>query len=307
MIREQVGNKKVLIGVSGGVDSSVASALLSKAIGDQAVGVLIDHGLLRKNEAENCYHALKDNLGINLHLFDESERFYTKLKGVTDPEKKRKIIGEQFIRAFENISQQFGDIDFLAQGTLYPDIIESGTQQHGGNAEVIKSHHNVGGLPEDIKFQLIEPFKYLFKDEVRQVGEVLGLPKSVIYRHPFPGPGLAVRILGQVTEERIKILREADDIYINYLIETDHYDKIWQAFCVLIPVKTVGVMGDKRTYEHLLALRAVVSSDGMTADWYHLPPEIISKISNKIVNNVHGINRVVYDVTSKPPGTIEWE
>ncbi len=307
LIREQVGNKKVLIGVSGGVDSSVASALLSKAIGDQAVGVLIDHGLLRKNEAENCYHALKDNLGINLHLFDESERFYTKLKGVTDPEKKRKIIGEQFIRAFENISQQFGDIDFLAQGTLYPDIIESGTQQHGGNAEVIKSHHNVGGLPEDIKFQLIEPFKYLFKDEVRQVGEVLGLPKSVIYRHPFPGPGLAVRILGQVTEERIKILREADDIYINYLIETDHYDKIWQAFCVLIPVKTVGVMGDKRTYEHLLALRAVVSSDGMTADWYHLPPEIISKISNKIVNNVHGINRVVYDVTSKPPGTIEWE
>ncbi|NQV37689.1 MAG: glutamine-hydrolyzing GMP synthase [Candidatus Marinimicrobia bacterium] len=306
-IRQQVGNEKVVIGVSGGVDSSVVAAIMHKAIGDRAIGVLIDHGLMRKNEASQCITALRDGLGVNIYLFDDSEKYLSKLNGVVDPEKKRKIIGNQFIRSFEEFALQFGEVKFLGQGTLYPDVIESGGSKAKGAAEVIKSHHNVGGLPEDMKFELVEPLRELFKDEVRNVGRELGLPESLLQRHPFPGPGLGVRIIGEITKERLDILREADDIYMNILHEEGVYDEIWQAFAVLIPVKTVGVMGDQRTYENLLGIRAVTSSDGMTADWYRMSPEILSRISNSIVNSVRGVNRVVYDVTSKPPGTIEWE
>ena len=277
-----------------------------KAIGDQAKAVLIDHGLLRKNEAAECVHVLQDGLGVNIHLEDESDKFLQKLAGVTDPEEKRKIIGNQFIYSFESVASKFGDMEYLAQGTLYPDVIESGVSR-GNAAHVIKSHHNVGGLPDDMEFELIEPLRKLFKDEVRDVGKELGLPDKLINRHPFPGPGLGVRIIGEITRERVAILQEADDIYIKLLHEEGLYDEIWQAFAILIPVQTVGVMGDQRTYENLLGLRAVTSTDGMTADWYRMPPEVLSKISNKIVNSVKGINRVTYDVTSKPPGTIEWE
>lgn len=305
-IQEQVGDGHVICGVSGGVDSSVVAALMHKAIGDRCHSVLIDHGLLRKNEAADCVSALKKGLGVNIHSVDDSEIFLKKLTGISEPEQKRKIIGEQFIRSFEKFSHELGNIDYLAQGTLYPDVIESGVS-HGNTAHVIKSHHNVGGLPDDMVFELVEPLRELFKDEVRKVGLELSLPETLIYRHPFPGPGLAVRIIGEITEERIKILQEADHIYINSLHEAGIYNDIWQAFSVLIPVKTVGVMGDQRTYENLLALRAVTSSDGMTADWYRMPAEVLSLISNRIVNTVNGINRVVYDVTSKPPGTIEWE
>ncbi len=305
-IQEQVGNSHVICGVSGGVDSSVVAALLHKAIGDKCDSVLIDHGLLRKNEAADCVTALKEGLGVNIHSVDDSEIFLKKLSGISEPEQKRKIIGEQFIRSFEKFSKRFGEIDYLAQGTLYPDVIESGVS-NSNSAHVIKSHHNVGGLPEDLEFELVEPLRELFKDEVRKVGIELGLPGKLINRHPFPGPGLAVRIIGEITEERIKVLQEADHIYINCLHEAGIYDEIWQAFSVLIPVKTVGVMGDQRTYENLLGLRAVTSSDGMTADWYRMPADVLSLISNRIVNSVKGINRVVYDVTSKPPGTIEWE
>ena len=306
-IREITGEKRVLIGVSGGVDSSVVAALLNKAIGERSVAVLVDHGLLRKNEAGQCISALRDGLGVNINLQDSSAIFMKKLKGVENPEEKRKIIGEQFIRTFAQVSRNFGHIEFLAQGTLYPDIIESGAPRKGGKAAVIKSHHNVGGLPEGMDFSLIEPLKDLFKDEVRKVGRELGLPESLVHRHPFPGPGLAVRIIGEVTKEKLEILREADHIYMGILEEEGLYDEIWQAFSILIPVKTVGVMGDKRTYENLLGIRAVTSHDGMTADWYRMPPEVLSIISSKIVNSVKGINRVVYDITSKPPGTIEWE
>ena len=306
IIRDRVGDRSVLIGVSGGVDSSVVAAIMHKAIGDQTRAVLIDHGLLRKNEAEECVHALQDGLGVNIHLENESDKFLQKLAGVTDPEEKRKVIGNQFIYSFERVASKFGNMDYLAQGTLYPDVIESGVNQ-GNAAHVIKSHHNVGGLPDDMEFELIEPLRELFKDEVRNVGKELGLPDKLINRHPFPGPGLGVRIIGEITQERIAILQEADDIYITILHEEGLYDEIWQAFAILIPVQTVGVMGDQRTYENLLGLRAVTSTDGMTADWYHMPPEVLSKISNKIVNSVKGINRVTYDVTSKPPGTIEWE
>lgn len=306
-IRAKTEGKRVLVGVSGGVDSSVVAALIGKAIGNDSVAILIDHGLLRKNEAENAVLALKSGLKINIISYDESSVFLSKLENVTDPEKKRKIIGNQFIRSFERIANELGEFHFLGQGTLYPDVIESGFTSWGGKAAVIKSHHNVGGLPETMDFELLEPLKELFKDEVRNVGRELGLPESLIARHPFPGPGLAVRILGSVTRERLEILKEADEIYMNILHEFGIYNEIWQAFSVLIPVKSVGVMGDKRTYENLLALRAVTSTDGMTADWYKMPASTLSKISNRIVNKVRGINRVVYDVTSKPPGTIEWE
>ncbi|MEE8341150.1 MAG: glutamine-hydrolyzing GMP synthase [Candidatus Neomarinimicrobiota bacterium] len=307
-VRRTVGSTgKVLTAVSGGVDSSVVAALLDQAIGNRAISVIIDHGLMRANEANDCVKSLKEHLGLKIHLFDESEIFFKLLKGIKNPEKKRKIIGEQFIRSFEKIAKKFGNIDYLAQGTLYTDVIESGGLDNLKTVKVIKSHHNVGGLPKNMELKLVEPLNELFKDEVRNIGRELGLSKALLNRHPFPGPGLAVRILGSVTRERVKMLQEADKIFIDILQEKGIYDEIWQAFSVLIPVKTVGVMGDNRTYENLVALRAVTSLDGMTADWYRIPDNILSEISNKIVNSVSGINRVVYDITSKPPGTIEWE
>ena len=305
-IKNKVGKEKLIIGVSGGVDSTVAAALIHKAIGDQSVGILIDHGLMRMDESEKCVRSLKEGLGINIHSFDESNLFFSKLENIIDPEQKRKIIGNQFIESFERISKDFGEIKYLAQGTLYPDVIESGVGG-GHSSHTIKSHHNVGGLPEKMNFSLIEPLRELFKDEVRNVGIELGLPKELVFRHPFPGPGLGVRIIGKINKERVKILQQADQIFIDALYEDDLYDKIWQAFAVLVPVKTVGVMGDQRTYENLISLRAVTSSDGMTADWFKFPQESLAKISNRIVNSVQGVNRVVYDITSKPPGTIEWE
>ena len=306
LIQKLVPKGNVLIGVSGGVDSSVVAALLNKAIGSRAISVLIDHGLLRKNEAEICVISLQKGLNVNIHLFDESKIFLKKLSKIVDPEAKRKIIGNQFIYSFEKIAENFKDVKFLAQGTLYPDVIESGFNK-GKNSNVIKSHHNVGGLPEKMNFKLIEPLRELFKDEVRKVGIELGISKKLIYRHPFPGPGLAVRIIGKITKKRIKILQKADKIFIDILHEDNLYKKIWQAFAILIPVKTVGVMGDKRTYENIIAIRSVTSTDGMTADWYSMPHKTLNKISNKILNSVKGVNRVVYDITSKPPGTIEWE
>ncbi len=306
-IQEKVGeNGQVITGLSGGVDSSVVGTLLHKAVGNRSTCVFIDHGLLRKEEAGQVMGSLKDGLGLNIYKYDYAEIFLSKLQGVTDPEKKRKIIGEQFIRAFESVAKDHGKAKFLAQGTLYPDVIESGGSALGP-AVTIKSHHNVGGLPDDMDFELIEPIRDLFKDEVRKVGKELGLPDFVLGRHPFPGPGLAVRILGEITEDHLRILREADHIFINILHETGEYKNIWQAFAVLIPTKTVGVMGDARTYENLIALRAVTSVDGMTADYYDLSHEVLNRCSSEIINKVKGVNRVVYDITSKPPGTIEWE
>jgi len=305
-INEIVKKDQVLCAISGGVDSAVVATLLHRAIGDRLQCVFIDHGLLRKNEISEVLSTLSNGLGIPINSYDYSENFLSKLKDIKDPEIKRKIIGKEFIRAFEEISNEIGDYKFLAQGTLYPDVIESGAIDNG-TTDKIKSHHNVGGLPENMKFELIEPVRDLFKDEVREVGNDLRIPDFILNRHPFPGPGLAVRILGKITEKRIKILQEADDIFIKILKEKSEYDKIWQAFCVLIPIKTVGVMGDARTYDNVIALRAVTSMDGMTADWYKMPFDVLNLCSNKIINEVKGINRVVYDVTSKPPGTIEWE
>ena len=267
--------------------------------------MFVDHGLLRKNETDYISGRLAQSLGFEVEVHDFSKTFLMSLDGVVDPEEKRRIIGEQFIRSFETAAQSVTLFKFLGQGTLYPDIIESGGDR--GTADIIKSHHNVGGLPDDMDFELLEPLRELFKDEVRQVGKELGLPADVLGRHPFPGPGLGVRIIGEITEDRVKILQEADHIFIKALHKHDVYDEIWQAFAILVPVKTVGVMGDERTYANLVALRAVTSLDGMTADWYRLPEEVLAEVSNKIVNSVPGVNRVVYDVSSKPPSTIEWE
>ncbi|WP_027388934.1 glutamine-hydrolyzing GMP synthase [Chrysiogenes arsenatis] len=304
-IRERVGNRRVLCALSGGVDSSVAAILIHKAIGDQLTCVFVNNGLLRKNEAEYVVNTFRNHYKINLHYEDASDRFLDKLAGVTDPEKKRKIIGNEFIYVFEDCKKQLGDFDFLAQGTLYPDVIESVSVK--GPSAVIKSHHNVGGLPDDIKFELLEPFRELFKDEVRLVGLELGMPEEIVHRHPFPGPGLGIRVLGEITRERLEILRNADHIVIEEIKMAGLYREIWQLFVVLLPVKTVGVMGDERTYENACAVRAVTSVDGMTADWARIPYDVLAQISNRIINEVKGINRVVYDISSKPPGTIEWE
>ncbi len=304
-LRERVGESRVICGLSGGVDSSVVAALLAKAIGSQLTCIFVDNGLLRKNERAFVERTFGENFDVELIVVDARERFLEALEGVTDPEQKRKRIGEIFIRVFEDASEHVTDAHFLAQGTLYPDVIESVSVR--GPSATIKSHHNVGGLPEDMKFELVEPLRELFKDEVRELGRELGLPDSLVMRHPFPGPGLAVRILGEVTEERLAVLREADHIFIQGLLDEDLYATVWQAFAVLIPVKTVGVMGDSRTYEWLCALRAVSSTDGMTADRSHLPHPFLGRVSDKIINSVPRINRVVYDISSKPPATIEWE
>ncbi len=303
-IRNTVGSGKVILGISGGVDSTVAAMLLHRAIGNNLHALFVNNGLLRKNEYEDVI-AMLETLNINLHPVDASELFLTRLAGVTDPEQKRKIIGATFIDVFEEHAKKIGDIEFLAQGTLYPDVIESTSFK--GPSATIKSHHNVGGLKERMKLKLVEPLRELFKDEVRALGRSLGLPEQFIRRHPFPGPGLAVRILGEVTKERCDLLREVDAIFIDELLKKGIYDSIWQAFTVLLPIKAVGVMGDERTYEHVVSLRAVTSVDGMTADWARIDYDILAEVADKIIRTVKGINRVVYDISSKPPATIEWE
>lgn len=305
-IRARVGKDRVILGLSGGVDSSVAAVLMHQAIGNRLQCIFVDNGLCRKNEAAAVRALFKKHLGMKLKMVDASERFLKKLKGVTDPERKRKIIGNEFVRVFESAMTSVGKAKFLGQGTLYPDVIES-VPIDGNPASLIKSHHNVGGLPKRMKFQLLEPLRQLFKDEVRKVGEAMGLPKEVVWRQPFPGPGLAVRCLGSITPEKLEILREADAIVVEEMLESGWYYRVWQAFAVLLPVKSVGVMGDERSYEYTAAIRVVESQDGMTADWVQLPHDLLGKISNRIINEVDGINRVVYDVSSKPPATIEWE
>ncbi len=305
-IRREVGDEIVLCAVSGGVDSSVLAALVNKAIGNQLKCIFVDNGLLRKNEAKDVIETFRNDICIDLHFVDASERFLEKLSGVVDPEIKRKIIGSEFINVFQEEAKKFGNVNFLAQGTLYPDVIESGGLSKSP-AATIKSHHNVGGLPEKMNLKLIEPLRELFKDEVRILGRELNLPEKVIKRHPFPGPGLAVRIIDSVNKERLELLRQADAIFIEELKVSGLYDKVWQAFAVLLPVKSVGVMGDERTYDQVIALRAVTAEDAMTADWAQLPYDFLGRVSNRIINEVKGINRVVYDISSKPPSTIEWE
>lgn len=302
-IKEEAGDKKVLCALSGGVDSSVAAVMVHNAIGDNLTCIFVDHGLLRKDEGDDVERIFRDQFSINLIRVNAQERFLSKLKGITDPEQKRKIIGTEFIRVFEEESKKLGDVEYLVQGTIYPDVIESGTE----NAAVIKSHHNVGGLPKDMKLKLIEPLRELFKDEVRKAGLEMGIPENLIFRHPFPGPGLGIRVLGEVTEEKCDILREADHIYREELEKAGLGRKIWQAFATLPDVKTVGVMGDERTYAYMVGLRAVTSSDGMTGEFYPIPYEVLDIMSRRIVNEVKGVNRVVYDITGKPPATIEWE
>jgi GMP synthase (glutamine-hydrolysing) len=302
-IQNKVGDDKVLLAMSGGVDSTVAAFLVNKAIGKNLVCIHIDNGLMRKNESKDILKYFKSKL--NLKFIDGSEEFLRRLRGKSDPETKRKIIGKTFIDLFQRYARKAGNLKYLIQGTLYPDVIES--TSFLGPSVTIKSHHNVGGLPKSLKMDLIEPLRELFKDEVRELGRLLGVPEKIIGRHPFPGPGLAVRILGDVNKEKLELLREADYIYINSLKENKLYDKIWQAFAVLLPVSTVGVMGDSRTYERVIALRAVESVDGMTANWFYMPPDVLEEISTRITNNIKGINRVVYDISNKPPSTIEWE
>ncbi len=310
-VRKQVGEDRVLCALSGGVDSSVVAVLLQRAVGDQLHCIFVNNGLLRKNEAQLVEEVFRRHFSIDLDVVDAEQWFLERLKGVEDPEKKRKIIGNEFIRVFEEEAGRAasrsgrGGFKYLAQGTLYPDVIESRSTR--GPSATIKTHHNVGGLPENMNFELIEPLKELFKDEVREVGRQLGIPDEILWRHPFPGPGLAVRVLGEVTRERLDVLRDADDIFIEEIRRAGLYREIWQAFVVLLPVRSVGVMGDARTYENVAALRAVTSMDGMTADWFRFPHDVLARISNRIINEVRGINRVVYDISSKPPSTIEWE
>ena len=305
-IREQVGASRAICALSGGVDSSVAALLLHEAIGDRLTCIFVNNGLLRKGEAEQVQETYRRNLGLNLLYVDAAQRFVSRLAGVTDPEVKRKTIGEEFIRVFEEAATELSDTKFLAQGTLYPDVIESETPENRASAR-IKSHHNVGGLPEQMNLDLVEPLRYLYKDEVRDVGLELGLPREIVMRQPFPGPGLAIRIIGEVTEEKLDTLRECDGIVLDEVRQAGLYEEIWQSFAVLSDSRTVGVMGDYRTYGYVCAIRAVTSSDAMTADWVRLPYDVLGRISSRIVNEVPGVNRVVYDITSKPPGTIEWE
>ena len=304
-IRTQVGDGRVICGLSGGVDSAVAAALLHKAIGPQLSCVFVDNGLLRKGEAEEVVNTFHGKFGYDLHHVDASERFLEALAGVSDPEQKRKIIGRVFVEVFEEVAQQIEGVDFLAQGTLYPDVIESVSVR--GPSAVIKSHHNVGGLPERMRMKIVEPLRELFKDEVRHAGLELGLPEEIVWRHPFPGPGLAIRILGDIQKSKLDVLRDADAIMREELVTAGLHRPIWQALCVLLPVKTVGVMGDDRTYENVLAIRTVESTDGMTANWYPIPHEVLGRLSSRIINEVQGVNRVVYDISNKPPATIEWE
>ncbi|OLA83173.1 MAG: glutamine-hydrolyzing GMP synthase [Verrucomicrobia bacterium CAG:312_58_20] len=305
-IREKVGDKKVILGLSGGVDSSVAAALIHKAVGDRLTCVFVDNGLLRKDERAKVERLFKDNFKMRMKTVRAERLFLSRLAGVADPERKRKIIGKTFVEVFDKTVKSIGKVDFLAQGTLYPDVIES-VPIAGNPASLIKSHHNVGGLPKRMKLRLLEPLRELFKDEVRALGAELGLSREVLWRHPFPGPGLGVRVVGDITKKRLDILREADAILMDEMRSGGYYDKVWQAFAVFLPVKTVGVMGDERTYDNVIALRIVESQDAMTADWAHIPHELLAKISNRIINEVKGVNRVCLDISSKPPATIEWE
>ncbi len=307
VIKQRVGKGRVLCALSGGVDSAVTAAIAHLAVKKQLVCIMVDHGFMRLNEAKEVRKTFKSHFGMELQVVNSSTRFLNKVKGVTEPEHKRKIIGEEFIHVFEEEARKLGRFEYLAQGTLYPDVIESAASREGQTAQTIKTHHNVGGLPENMDFELIEPLRYLFKDEVRNIARELGMPPSMVYRQPFPGPGLAIRIIGSITKEKINILQKADYIFLEEIYKANLHRDIWQFFAVLPDIRSVGVMGDMRTYEYPIILRAVTSEDGMTCDWARIPVEILEKVSNRIVNEVNGVNRVAYDITSKPPGTIEWE